>query len=63
LHRSVLFHNFRIVEGFNVADVIEKPAEGSGVQNIMNRIHALQGRIEFSSAEGEGMHARLRIPI
>jgi PAS domain S-box-containing protein len=50
-------------KGFKIARVIEKSAEGSGVQNIMNRIQALQGKIDFTSDEGEGMHARLRIPI
>jgi PAS domain S-box-containing protein len=50
-------------KGFDAAAVLEKPAMGSGVQNIINRINALQGNVEMNSTEGKGMHALLRIPV
>ena len=49
--------------GFNVDEVVGKSAQGSGVQNIVNRIKALQGKIDFSSKEGKGMQASLRLPM
>jgi len=50
-------------KGFNVATLNDKSASGSGVQNMLNRIKALQGKIGLYSAEGKGMQAKLRIPI
>jgi PAS domain S-box-containing protein len=50
-------------KGFNVSSFIEKPAHGSGVQNIKNRVTALQGEVNISSTEGKGMHVLLKIPV
>jgi PAS domain S-box-containing protein len=50
-------------KGFIVNSVIEKPVRGSGLQNIMNRINALNGKVEFSSTLERGMQAFLKIPI
>jgi signal transduction histidine kinase len=50
-------------KGFDVTPVITGPSRGSGVQNIKNRLKALQGSIEITSTEGSGMHALLKIPV
>jgi signal transduction histidine kinase len=47
-------------KGFDVTSVISGPSRGSGVQNIRNRLKALQGSIEITSTEGNGMHALLK---
>jgi signal transduction histidine kinase len=49
-------------KGFDVNSVISHPAKGSGVQNIINRIQALQGTIEYQSEPGKGFYTRLIIP-
>jgi PAS domain S-box-containing protein len=50
-------------KGFDVTSVIAGPSRGSGVQNIRNRLIALNGNIEITSTEGRGMHALLIIPV
>jgi PAS domain S-box-containing protein len=50
-------------KGFNMKAFAEKQTHGSGFLNIMNRIHALQGTVEISSAEGKGMKACLTLPL
>ena len=50
-------------KGFEVAAVVGQPVTGSGVRNIMNRIKALKGNVEISSAPGKGMQAWITIPI
>jgi PAS domain S-box-containing protein len=50
-------------KGFDVTSLIDRPSLGSGVQNIRNRLNALQGSIEMTSTKGRGMHALLKIPV
>lgn len=50
-------------KGFDVAAVVGQPVTGSGVRNIINRIKALKGNVEISSAPGKGMQAWITIPI
>jgi PAS domain S-box-containing protein len=49
--------------GFNVASVIDKPSQGSGMHNIISRIKALRGTVEINSNKDKGMKASFRIPV
>jgi signal transduction histidine kinase len=48
--------------GFDFTAITSGPFKGFGVQNIMNRVHALQGSVEITSQPGKGMTARIKIP-
>jgi PAS domain S-box-containing protein len=50
-------------KGFDVEKATNKDAKGSGLQNILNRIKALQGTTDLNSFIGSGMSALLRIPL
>ncbi len=49
--------------GFDVEKVLSKPATGSGLQNILNRINALNGNVTMERKEGKGMITILHIPV
>jgi signal transduction histidine kinase len=38
------------------------PAQGSGLRGLSDRVAALDGRLELTSAEGDGTTVRARIP-
>ncbi len=46
--------------GFSIRPVEDR---GMGLSNITSRINSISGKIEFESAEGEGMCARIWIPL
>lgn len=41
----------------------EKVARGSGLKNVKKRLSSVDGKIEFSSKEGEGFKAKISLPI
>jgi PAS domain S-box-containing protein len=49
--------------GFDFEKVTSLPARGSGLNNIVNRVNALKGKIEIESKVDQGMKAHLRIPV
>jgi PAS domain S-box-containing protein len=49
--------------GFDVSAVTAENGHGSGVQNIRNRINALQGEVSINSIIGEGMEAMFKVPV
>jgi len=49
--------------GFDFTNISSMPASGSGLINIVNRINALQGKIEIESKTGTGMKTRIKVPI
>jgi signal transduction histidine kinase len=38
------------------------PAQGSGLRGLSDRVAALDGRLELTSADGDGTTVRARIP-
>jgi signal transduction histidine kinase len=38
------------------------PAQGSGLRGLVDRVNAVGGRLEVSSAPGEGTRVRARLP-
>ena len=38
------------------------PAQGSGLRGLSDRVAALDGRLELTSADGDGTTLRARIP-
>jgi signal transduction histidine kinase len=49
--------------GFDYDAVTSLPAGGSGLNNIVNRVNALKGKIDIESEVDHGMKARLKIPV
>jgi PAS domain S-box-containing protein len=49
--------------GFDFIAVSSSPARGSGLNNIVNRVNALKGKIDIESKVDHGMKARLKIPV
>jgi len=49
--------------GFDLVAINASPADGSGLNNIVNRVNALKGKIDIESKPGHGMEARLKIPV
>ncbi len=49
--------------GFDFVSVSSSPARGSGLNNIVNRVNALKGKIDIESEADHGMKARLKIPV
>jgi PAS domain S-box-containing protein len=50
-------------KGFDATAVVNRPGKGSGVQNIINRIKALQGTVDIQSTAGNGMQAKIEISM
>jgi PAS domain S-box-containing protein len=49
--------------GFDFVAIKSSPARGSGLNNIVNRVNALKGRIDIESKADHGMKAYLKIPV
>jgi PAS domain S-box-containing protein len=49
--------------GFDFIAISSSPARGSGLNNIVNRVNALKGKIDIESKVDFGMKARLKIPV
>lgn len=47
--------------GCNIDEIIEGQTGGTGLQNMVSRISAINGYIEMDSKEGEGFHAYISI--
>ena len=47
-------------KGFDVEKVLKNPT-GRGMQNIVNRVESLYGKIQFSSSKGKGMKVKIEI--
>lgn len=50
-------------KGFDVQKVLSKPTTGSGLQNILNRINALNGNVTIERNTDRGMTTILNIPV
>ena len=49
--------------GFEVDQVLEKLGSGMGLQNIINRIESLHGKIDIDSNKKYGTTIRIEIPL
>lgn len=49
--------------GFDFVAVNSSPSGGSGLNNIVNRVNALKGKIDIKSEKDHGMKACLKIPV
>ncbi|MCP4311685.1 MAG: PAS domain S-box protein [Bacteroidetes bacterium] len=47
-------------QGFDTKKLLKNP-KGRGLQNIVNRVKSLNGKIQFSSTKGEGMQVKIEI--